>query len=623
MAKGYMGKILWVNLSNSEIREESLGEEVCRDFIGGYGLGARMLFTHQRGGVDPLGPENILGFVTGPVTGTRVPFCGRFTVVTKSPLTGTWGDANCGGDFGPYLKFSGYDGVFFTGCSKEPVYLFIDNGKAELRSAKHLWGKDTNETEDGLKAEIGKETRVACIGPAGEKVSLISAVITNKGRAAGRSGVGAVMGSKKLKALAVKGNQKVPVADEGKLDELRKKYLAALIESPWYAFFHDVGTDAMIPDFVMNGRLPIKNWAGSILDIPDLESIGGKRLVGSYQERRYGCWNCPMTCGGMMKAGTGDYKYPAGTHKPEYETVGALGSMCLNTNLESIIMANELCNRYGLDTISTGGTIAFAIECYENGLLTKAETDGIELTWGNHKAIVAMTEKMGKREGFGDVLADGAKVAAQKIGKGSEKYAIHIQGQEPPMHDPRAQVRLGLGATYKAAPAPGRHTRASGEGEFRHPDLGAPPYDLNSFENRGKDHKYVTDLAYAAASAGYCLFGQISMQLSATYEFINCVTGWDIGLEDLALKGERIANVQQAFNIREGLNPVQFKVPERVWKLPPPDRGPLVGRWCDIELLVKDWYTEMDWDTRTGKPSNRKLKELGLHDVAKSLYPAG
>ena len=244
MAKGYMGKILWVNLSNSEIREESLGEEVCRDFIGGYGLGARMLFTHQRGGVDPLGPENILGFVTGPVTGTRVPFCGRFTVVTKSPLTGTWGDANCGGDFGPYLKFSGYDGVFFTGCSKEPVYLFIDNGKAELRSAKHLWGKDTNETEDGLKAEIGKETRVACIGPAGEKVSLISAVITNKGRAAGRSGVGAVMGSKKLKALAVKGNQKVPVADEGKLDELRKKYLAALIESPWYAFFHDVGTDA-------------------------------------------------------------------------------------------------------------------------------------------------------------------------------------------------------------------------------------------------------------------------------------------------------------------------------------------------------------------------------------------
>ncbi|NIS70604.1 MAG: aldehyde ferredoxin oxidoreductase, partial [Proteobacteria bacterium] len=505
MSGGYMGKILSIDLSSCKVTEEVLDETRCRDFLGGYGLGARILFTHQKGGVDPLGPDNILGFLTGPVTGTPVPFCGRYTVVAKSPLTGTWGDANSGGDFGPYLKFSGYDAVFFKGSSDRPVYLFINDGKAELKDAAHLWGKDTHETEDILRAEHGKDVRVACIGGAGERMSLISGVITNKGRAAGRSGIGAVMGSKKLKALAVRGRRKVPVAREKVLGALRKKYLSSMKDNPWFPFFHDIGTNAMIPDSVINGRLPIKNWAGSTLDIPDLELIGGKNLI-KLEEKKYGCWNCPMRCGGFMKAGKGKYDYPAGIHKPEYETVGAFGSMCLNTDIHSIIVANDICNRHGLDTISTGCTIAFAIECYENGLINKQDTEGIELTWGNHKGIVALAEKMAKREGFGDVLADGVKVAAEKIGKGAHEYAIHIQGQEPPMHDPRAQVRLGLGATYKAAPAPGRHTRGSGEGEFRHPDLGPPPYDLDSFENRGQEHKLVTTVLYTAASAGLCLF---------------------------------------------------------------------------------------------------------------------
>lgn len=620
MAKGFMEKILWVNLSESTIWEEKLDEKLYHDFLGGYGLGARILFTHQRSRVEPLGPENILGFLTGPVTGTRVPFSGRYTVAAKSPLTGTWGDANSGGDFGPHLKFSGFDAVFFKGLAEKPVYLFIDEGKAQLRNADYLWEKDSYKTEDILKDELGKDVRVACIGCAGEKISLISAVITNKGRAAARSGLGAVMGSKKLKAIVVRGNRKVPVALEEKLSEARKKYVDGMKDNPWYPFFHDIGTDAMIPDSVTIGRTPVKNWSGSILDMPDVEAIGGENLV-KLQERRYGCWGCPMTCGGHMKGGQGEYKYDAGVHKPEYESVGALGTMCLNSNLGSIIMANDICNRYGLDTISTGGTIAFAIECYESGLISKQDTDGIELTWGNHHAIVTMCEKIGKREGFGEVLADGVKMAAERVGKGAEKFAVHIHGQEPPMHDPRSLIRLGLGATYKAAPTPARHTRGSGEGEFRHPDLGAPSYDLNSFENRGRDHNLITRLLNAVSSAGLCQFGQITMGLNATHEFLNYVTGWNFNFDDILTIGERIANIQQAFNIREGLNPIQFKVHDRIYKTPPPDKGPIAGRHCDIDLLVKDWYTELDWDIRTGKPSKRKLEELELGDVAASLYP--
>ena len=619
MPSGYMGKMLRVDLSDHSAEDEILDESLSRQVIGGYGLGARILFSRQPAGVDALGADNTLGFLTGPLTGTKTPSSGRFTVVGKSPLTGTWGDANAGGDFGPHLKFSGYDAVFFSGLSDQPVYLLISDGKTELKDAGHLWGKDTNETEDMLKAECGKDARIACIGGAGEKRSLISGVITNKGRAAARSGLGAVMGSKNLKALVVRGKRKVSVADPEKLDELRKQALVGMKENPWYPFFHEVGTDDLIPDSVEIGRTPIKNWAGSISDIPDAAAIGGQNLI-KHQKRRFACWGCPIGCGGILKAGN-DYPYRDGVHKPEYETVGALGAMCLNSNLESIIMANEICNQHGLDTISVGGTIAFAIECYENGIITEKDTDGLEMTWGNHQALVTLTEKMAKREGFGEVLADGVRVAAEKIGKGAEQYAIHIQGQELPMHDPRAQIRLGLGATYKAAPTPGRHTRGSGEGEFRHPDQGSPPYDLDSFENRGEEQKRITGLLNVASSAGMCLFGYIVLPWAAMPEFINHVTGWDLTYDAVEVIGERIANVQQAFNIREGLNPVEFKVPSRLYKAQPPYDGPIADRTCDVELMVKDWYTEMDWDVKTGKPSREKLEALDLKDVAQALYP--
>ncbi|MFC1998971.1 aldehyde ferredoxin oxidoreductase family protein [Chloroflexota bacterium] len=488
MYKGVMGKILLVNLSIGEINVEEPKEELYRDFLGGYGLGARVLFSRQKAKVDPLGPDNMIGFVSGVLTGTPAPLATRYMVVAKSPLTGGWADANSGGDFGPYLKFAGYDAVFFSGASEKPVYLSIDNGKAELKDASSLWGKDTVQTEDTLKDELGKDIRIACIGPSGEAMSLISCIVNEKGRVAGRAGLGAVMGSKKLKAVVVQGKMKVEVANEEEVARLRKESLETIKGSAFAQRMQKAGgTSAFTDGMIMRGEAPVKNWAGAgPIDFPEAEKLSGA-LVLERMQKKYGCWRCPVACGGIMKEGVGEYKYPAGTHKPEYETEGAFGSMCLNTNLESIIMASDICNRYGFDTISAGATVAFAMECYENGLITKEDTGGIELTWGNHEAIVKITEQMGKREGFGAVLADGSKVAAEKIGKGAEQYTVHVDGQEPAMHDPKNSPRFATG--YMMDAAPGRHTQS-----------GTDPIE-------GAEQKAANTYCQAYNAAGMCMWG--------------------------------------------------------------------------------------------------------------------
>ena len=616
MAGGYMGKVLFVDLSQGELKDEALDEKLCRDFIGGYGIGARIIYSRQKAGVDPLGPENILGFMTGPLTGSPALSGTRYTVVGKSPLTGTWGDANSGGDFGPYLKFAGYDGIFFTGTSEKPVSLFIKDGKAELRDAAHLWGKDSFETEDILKSELGKDAHVACIGPSGENLCLIACVMNNKGRAAGRSGLGAVMGSKKLKAVAVIGNMEIPIADRNRVQQIRKECLGDLVES-LASLFKDTGTPGITAESAHSGDSPVKNWGGvGIRDFPNAKLISDDNVI-NLQTRKYACWRCPFGCGGHMKAGT-EYQYEAGAHKPEYETLCMFGTNCLNDNLESIIKANDICNRYGLDTISAGATIALAIECYENGIITKADTNGIEMTWGNHKSIVAMTEKLAKREGFGAVLADGVKVAAEKIGKGSEKYAIHIQGQELPAHDPKFGYHFAT--TYRLDPTPGRHTQGS-EGD-KPPELPVPDFDTKSFSGRGEVHKIASNHHHVMASAGMCEFMYWSLpSANAIHEFINAVTGWDMTMDELLKTGERISNMRHAFNLREGLNPLQFKAPDRVLGRPTQKEGPLAGVTVDEDTMVKEYLAVMDWDAKTAKPSKKKLEELGLEDVAKDLWP--
>jgi aldehyde:ferredoxin oxidoreductase len=615
MTRGYMDKILRVDLCAPQIREETLDDEMKRRFLGGYGVGARIIFSEQAAGVDPLGPDNLLGFMTGPLTGTQAISGTRFTVVGKSPLTGTWGDANSGGYFAAYLKFSGYDGIFFKGISTRPVYLLIDSGKSELRDASHLWGKDTYETEDILKAELGEDVAIACIGPAGERQAFVSGIMHAKGSAAARSGLGAVMGSKKLKAVAVRGRMKVPVADAEGIKKLRAFYLARL--GGHVKIMRQFGTSFTNELCARSGDSPVKNWGGIVTqDFPGFETLAAEPLD-AQKMKPTACYHCPVGCEALLKEGTGEYKYAAGSFRPEYETMAMLGPNCLNNNLESVIKANDICNRYGIDTISTGAIIAFAMECFEKGLITTSDTDGIEMTWGNHKSLVAMTEKIAKREGFGDVLADGVKRAAARIGKGADKYAMHIQGQEIPGHHPAASYHVT--ATYLTDATPARHTQGSEE----HHNAGLlPELDHKLFTGRGKAHQIGSNFQHSLMCCGLCLFVNMAFPtVEPIADFMRLVTGWDFTTAELVKTGERIANMRQAFNLREGIKLTNYQLPERASGRPPHEEGPLAGITVDKEALVREFLAEMDWDPVTGKPSQPKLRELDLDDVAKVLYP--
>ncbi len=615
MGGGYLGKILQVDLTHQKITVEELGEELNRNFIGGYGTGVRLVFSRQKAGVDALGPDNIFGLMTGPLTGTLAISGTRFTAFGKSPLTGCWGDANSGGYFGAYIKFAGYDGVLFSGISEKPVYLYINDGRAELRDASHLWGKDTYDTDDILKAEAGKDAAVACIGPSGEKLALISSIVHNKGSVAARSGLGAVMGSKKLKAVVVRGSAQVPVANEELVRNLRKKYLAAMGRQ--LDMMRKYGTTFVTVDSILTGDSPIKNWGGDpLVDFKNAKALEGDAFL-KRQLKAAGCYRCPVGCEALMKAGTGEYKYAAGSFRPEYETIVMLGSNCLVDNAEAILKAQDICNRYGFDTISTGAVLAFAMECYEKGIISQADTGGIAMSWGSHQALVAMTEKMAKREGFGDILADGVKSAARKIGRGAEQYAIHIQGQEVPGHNPLASVNVTT--TYITNATPARHTQGS---EEHHSEGLLPRFDRKMITGRAPLHARGSNFQHALMACGMCLFVNMTLpHADVMAEFISAVTGWEVTTEELVVTGERIANLRQAFNIREGLNPREFKIPGRILGQPPHTQGPLAGKTVDAETMVREYLTIMDWDLETAKPSKQKLLSLGLEDAARELWP--
>lgn len=596
MIGGYMWRLLFVNLSTGELRIETPDEKLYRDFIGGYGVGARVLYDMQKGGVDPLGPENTLGLITGPLTGTPSTFGARFVAVSKSPLTGGWGDTNSGGYFGPYMKFAGFDGVFINGISDKPVYLLMDNGRAELKDAAHLWGRSTEEAETTLETEYGPTSRVLSIGPAGEKLSLISCMITNHGDAAGRSGLGAVMGSKKLKAVVVKGEQQVPIVDAETVKKLRKQHLAE--NESFFKGFGVYGTANHAKKSALDGDTPVKNWGGvGIIELGDAAGLD-KKLISADVEKRKGCWHCPAACKASLKGGNDEFNYPAGTHRPEYETAGAFGALCCNTNAPSIAMANYLCNSYGMDTISAGSTIAFAMECYEKGILTQADTDGIDLTWGNSRALIDVLTKMVKREGFGDILADGVKRAAERIGKGSEEFAVHIGGQELGMHDPKGNFFAYEGkpkmAMYHMDATPGRHTAGFGPTMFSHAVLNA---------------------------AGFCMHGGVVAKVDGYIAgFLKAITGWDRSVEELQKDGERIVNMRHVFALREGDNPLKRQVHPRIAGYPPQKEGPIAG--VSMDVMGEAWWNlgALDWDIETTKPSREKLLELGLNDIADELW---
>ncbi|MFX1444799.1 MAG: aldehyde ferredoxin oxidoreductase family protein, partial [Promethearchaeota archaeon] len=417
MPNGYMGKILWVNLSDEAFKEEQLSDEIYRQFFGGYGLATRLIYENLPAKVDPLSPDALLGFFPGLLTGTVAPLSGRFMVAGKSPLTGGWGDANCGGYFGPEVKNCGYDAILVKGAATGPKLIVIIDDDKQILDASDLWGLDVVQIENKLAEKYGR-VQVASIGQSGEKLSLISGIVNDKGRIAGRSGLGAVMGSKKLKAIVLKGKKDISLADKESVLNLTKEYNDSIAKGGGLVTgFKTFGTTMGNTFCAQTGDTPIKNWGGtSVEDFPveRYNNLAGME-INKYREKPYGCFSCPVRCGSIMKLPELGLEE---THRPEYETCASFGHLLLNDDLMSIFMINDLCNRAGIDTISAGGSVAFAIECYENGILNKVDTDGLELSWGNSTAIIDLTKKIINREGIGDLLADGCKIASEKIGKG-------------------------------------------------------------------------------------------------------------------------------------------------------------------------------------------------------------
>ncbi len=614
--KAFNGKILTVDLSRGTIEAEKLSPDIYRKYLGGYGLGARLLFDRIPKGADPLGPDNILGLMPGLLSGTSF-FGSRYQAVAKSPKTGGWGDANSGGDFGPWLKNAGWDALLFSGISAKPVYLLINDDKAELHDATELWGMDAIVVEKKLKEMHGKKASVSCIGTAGEKLSLMAGICNDHGRLAARSGLGAVMGSKKLKAVVVLSSRTAILARDKEVQAKTRATLDQFVQ-PLVGFFHAMGTPGIINSSAVSGDSPIKNWGGAgTVDFPQGAQMTGA-AVAEKMEKPYGCWHCPVACGAESKESANPkYPYPRGTHRSEYETAAAFGGLILNDDIDSLQYVSHLCNAYGLDTIAAGAVIAFAMECYENGVITKEDTDGIELRWGDIDAAIAVLEKIDKREGFGDILADGIRKAAERIGPKSQPFAMEIAGEELPMHDPK--LTPDFFTTYKLDPTPARHTQWDNTAR-----PGWNPGDrVNEREQaagRAQFHKVSAEYLHVVNSAGLCFFVTMCGPNDQIHEWINAVTGWDMTIEELKKAGERIGNLRMAFEVREGNNPAQRELPGRLVGSPPLEAGPHADFALDTATLQREYLAACDWDQDTCRPSRAKLDELGLQDVAKVLH---
>ena len=622
----YANKVLFVDLTKGAIQKETLPEKVYRDFIGGTGLGIRVLYERMKAKADPLGPGNILGFVTGPLTATPVPGSGRYMVVTKSPMTGAWAESNSGGTLGPEIKTAGFDAIFFSGISTRPVYLLIQDGKAELRDATGVWGRDTYETDDLLRKEVGDPgAKIACIGPSGESQSLIAGIVNEKGRIAARNGVGAVMGSKKLKALVVKGGQrKIAAAAPNRLKVARNQYQTIIKANQFAKGLTAAGTGGGVSFLVSIGDSPLKNWRLSGLEaLPTVTKLNSANMD-KYKISSYGCYACPVRCGAIIRQKEGPFAIPDEMHRPEYESIAALGGMLMNDNLEAVIKANDICNRYGMDTMSVGGTIALAMECYERGLITLKDTDGIDLAWGNAGAIVAMVDNMAKREGFGAVLADGAGKAAERIGKQAEKYAIAVRGKSLAYHDARMSPADGTAIIADAHPAHHMDCKVTGVLDSgisigSDPALQVPKMDpFGDFDKKGPTYAVGYGYAQIMNAAGLCALYAVNSPPPPVVELIAGATGWDLTWTEALKTSRRILTLRQAFNVREGFTPDDFQLPHRILK-EPLTTGPAANVKIDFNALRKSYFAVLEWDIKTGRPSRHTLEDLDLVEIARDL----
>ncbi len=621
MPYAYVGKLLSVDLTTGAQRSEPLNLDYARKFIGGKGLAARYLFDLLKPGTDPLSPENVFIIMTGPLTGTMAPASAKYCVVTKSPLTNIWLDTHAGGYFGPELKYAGLDGVIITGRAKEPVYLYIEDGTAQIRDAKGVWGKTTSETDTAIKEELGDNMAVVmCIGPAGEKLVKL-ANISSCYRQHGRGGAGAVMGSKNLKAVAVRGSGGVTVAYPEEFlkacQEVTRKHIC---EDPNAEFGIKWGSPSILWWTQESGTLPTRNYQdGQFEGVPKIDATA----VLSITTKRHACEQCPICCSNYVTITSGPY---AGTKVdgPEYETLTFLGADLGIDRLDAIAKAHLLCDEFGLDAMSTGATIAFAMECYERGILTPKETEGIELKFGNHEALLAMIEKIGKREGLGNILAEGSARAAKTIGKGSERYTVHVKGLELAAYDPRGSPAMGL--CYATADRGGCHLRGWPIGVEAMGSTGSywmgPALEIDRWGTKNKAQLVANQQNnyYAKFSLEICDFG-IWEDEPMSY-LLWTATGFDEyrDVNAFELAGERIVNMTRVINVREGVTAKDDTLPTRIFEDPVktgPAKGHVVKRE-DFKKMLDEYYTLRRWDSE-GRPTAKRLEEIDMKDVALRL----
>ena len=608
-------KGLRINLSNREVKEEPVPEKVVADFIGGRGFGAYYLYRELAPNTDPLGERNKLLFVTGPLAGTNAQAVSRWMVCTRSPLTGAFARSVCGADFGAWMRFSGYDFFLVEGRAERPVYILLSDGTCQIKDAGELWGKDTLRTQEELMQRYGRNTRVACIGPAGEKL-VRYAVIASARRTASRCGPGTVMGSKNLKAIAIRTRRNVQLHDQDAFKQLVKEQVASMQASKGYHHHTDVGTTTTHDITNPLGIYPVKNFRYG--QQKGFEKLSGEEYR-KFRTGNFGCYSCSSRCGKIHKVSSGPYA-GAESEGPEYETIWAFSGPMDNTNIEATIAADQLCDDFGLDTISTGNAIGFAFELFERGILTRKDADGLELTYGSHSAMIELIKKIGRREGIGRLLGEGVMRAAAAIGKGAEACAIHVKGLEPPAYEPRGAKSLGF--NYATSNIGASH----GYGYAPQEVFGSPiPRPVDRFaEEENADIVIFNQNSRAANEVGICcsfagLWGWIPQLF---HKMLFAATGIDPIADPAYLRsvGDRIVNLERAFIVREGFGREQDKLPQRFLTEPlhtgtAPGEGQMIRA---MDQFLDRFYQMRGW-TPEGIPSSKKLNELGLSFVAQDL----
>ncbi|MFX1318546.1 MAG: aldehyde ferredoxin oxidoreductase family protein [Promethearchaeota archaeon] len=632
---GYAGRIAEVDLTESKVKITPMDRDFARNYLGGTGFASRILWDRVKPGSDPLDPQNPIIFGVGPVTGAFFSPSGRYMVAFKSPLTGVWGEAHCGGHWGPQLKYAGFDMLIIQGKAPKPVYLMAHDKTVTIHDATHLWTQDTTETTDQIKQEHGdNDIEVASIGIAGENLVRYAAIIGSYYRAAGRAGGGAVMGSKNLKAIAARGLGGVLVAQHGKFLAAARKAFEQTTTGKWGEMNEEslgkYGTTNLVNAIGEIGRLPTKNHTTGIF--PEADAIGPEIIRQKYRTSREACFGCALQCKYTSQVKSGPYQVKTGG--PEYETLMAFGSNCLNSNVESILYANQLCNRYGLDTISTGCTIAFLMEAAEHNLVTSKDADGLDLSWGNDETIIVLIEKIAHRQGIGNLLAEGSMRAAQKIGKGAEQFAIHVKGMEASGQDPRPQQSVGL--TYATNVRGADHLRSlSCYEELGFPDVAIDRFgeehasevmDLHSTTYKGHLIKDQEDLYVLVDSVILCKYGSMWPPIyyfDIVAQMLAPLTGFqEFGdIKELRKITERISNLRRCFNVREGITRKNEQLHPRFTEEPMPE-GPAKGQVCDLEPMLNEYYEVRNW-TKDGLPKRSELIRLGLDDVADELAKMG